>query len=225
MELLSNTLFINLEHRKDRLEHVTNEFKKMNIKAERVEGIKPKSPAIGCTMSHIKCLELAKKRNYEYVFICEDDITFTKPELFKTNLSKFYENNEINWDVIIVSGNNRPPHQQIYEYAARVFYCQTTTGYIVKQHFYDTLIDNFKEGLRNLIKDPKNKFQYAIDKYWLKLQMEYYWYLITPLTVTQYDNYSDIEEKDTQYSDMILDLNKEHLFKQKQQQLLFNMNN
>ena len=60
MELLEHTLFINLNHRTDRLEHINAEFEKMGIKAERVEGVQPKSPAIGCTMSHIKCLKLAK---------------------------------------------------------------------------------------------------------------------------------------------------------------------
>ena len=105
MELFKHSLFINLKHRTDRLEHVTNEFKKMGINAERIEGIQPKSGAVGCTMSHIKCLEIAKSRNYEQVFICEDDITFTSPEKFKEQITKFNENKDINWDVLVVSGN------------------------------------------------------------------------------------------------------------------------
>jgi len=88
-----------LDHRTDRLEHIKAEFEKMGIQGERVQGIQPKSPAVGCTMSHIKCLELAKSRDYDQVFICEDDITFTNPELFKQNLNKFVENENINWDV------------------------------------------------------------------------------------------------------------------------------
>ena len=219
MELLEHIFFINLDHRTDRFEHATAEFEKMGITAERISGIQPKSPAVGCTMSHIKCLELAKTRNYEQVFICEDDITFTNPDLFKENLNKFNDNKLINWDVLIVAGNNRPPHQELYEYAARVFYCQTTTGYIVKRKYYDTLLNNFKTGLTKLIQNPTNKFEYAIDKYWLHLQMQNYWYLITPLTVTQYDNYSDIEQKNTVYSSLILDLNKEELLR-KQRELI-----
>ena len=65
MYLFNNTLFINLEHRKDRLEHASREFKKMNIDAERVDAIKHNVGAIGCSMSHIKCLEIAKKINLE----------------------------------------------------------------------------------------------------------------------------------------------------------------
>ena len=133
--LFEHTLFINLEHRTDRLEHALSEFKKMDINAERVNAIRPKSGAVGCTMSHIKCLELAKKREYEYVFICEDDITFTNPDLLKENMKKFVENKEIQWDMLIVGGNNVPPYQQVSDYCARVFNCQTTTGYVVKNHF------------------------------------------------------------------------------------------
>lgn len=216
MELFKHTLFINLEHRKDRLEHVTNEFEKMNIQAERVNAVRPKSGAVGCTMSHIKCLELAKSRDYEYVCICEDDISFTKPELFKEQLNKFYENKNIQWDLLIIGGNNVPPYQQIFDYSARVFNCQTTTGYIVKKHMYDILIKNFKEGVQQLAKNPENKQMYAIDVYWKRLQMQYYWYMITPPTVTQYENYSDIENKNTNYNHLLLDMDKKWLFNRKQ---------
>ena len=215
MDLFEHTFFINLEHRKDRLEHATQEFKKMEINAERVAGIQPKSPAVGCTLSHIKCLELAKKRDYEQVFICEDDITFTNPELFKQNLTKFVDNDTINWNVLIISGNNCPPFQKLYEYASRVFYCQCCTGYIVKKEYYDTLIANFKEGLSKLIQNPSNKLEYACDRYWLKLQMQDYWYIITPLTVIQYDNYSDIEQTQVTYTNVMLDLDKEWITKRK----------
>jgi len=83
MDLLKNTLYINLEHRTDRLEHVKIELSKLGIDGERVNAVKSKIGAIGCTLSHIRCLEIAKQRDYEYVFICEDDIQFLNPELFK----------------------------------------------------------------------------------------------------------------------------------------------
>lgn len=214
MDLFKHTLFINLEHRTDRLEHVTNEFEKMGINAERVNAVRPSSGAVGCTLSHIKCLELAKSRDYDYVCICEDDITFTKPEIFKDQLNKFYENKNIQWDILILGGNNVPPYQQIFEYSARVFNCQTTTGYIVKKSMYDIIIKNFKDGVQHLVKNPENKKMYAIDVYWKQLQMQYYWYMITPPTVTQYENYSDIENTNTNYNHLLLDMDKKWLFKQ-----------
>ena len=208
MELFKHTLFINLENRPDRLEHAESEFKKMDIIAERVNAVKTKYGAVGCTMSHIKCIELAKSRDYEYVFICEDDITFLNPELLKENIQKFAENDEIRWDMLIIGGNNVPPYQQIDDYCARVFYCQTTTGYIIKKQYYDTLLKNFKESATNLMRNPENKREFAIDMYWKKLQMCDFWYMITPPTVTQYENYSDIEEQTTNYDHLMLDMEK-----------------
>jgi GR25 family glycosyltransferase involved in LPS biosynthesis len=218
MELFKHTLFINLASRKDRLEHVTSELNKMGINGQRVDAVKMASGAIGCSLSHIKCLEIAKESKYEQVFICEDDITFLNPELLKQNITKFYENKTINWDVLIIGGNNGPPFQKINEYCSRVFNCQTTTGYIVKCGMYDVLIDNFKTGLSKLLKTPQNKREYAIDMYWKRLQIQYYWYIITPLTIIQYENYSDVEDQNVNYSHLMLDLNKEWLTKQKQLQ-------
>ena len=86
----------------------------------------------------------------------------------------------------------------------------------MKKEYYDTLLANFKEGLSKLIQDPSNKPQYAVDRYWFKLQMQDYFYLITPLTVIQYDNYSDIEQKQVSYTNVMLDLDKEWITKQRQ---------
>jgi glycosyl transferase family 25 len=149
MELFKNTLFINLEHRTDRLQHSKREFQKLGIRTERVNAVRTKTGAIGCTLSHIRCLEMAKKRDYEYVFICEDDICFTNPELLKSNMELFARNNTFHWDVLIIGGNNVPPYDIITDYYARIYNCQTTTGYIVKKHYYDTLLVNFKESAQN----------------------------------------------------------------------------
>ena len=218
MELFTNTLFINLASRTDRLEHVISEFGKFGLTPERVDAVKMASGAIGCTLSHIKCLEIAKARNLEHVFICEDDITFLKPELLRENLTKFYNNKTIQWDVLTIGGNNCPPFQVITDYCSRIFNCQTTTGYIVKQNMYDVLLDNFKTGLNLLLKDPQNKREYAIDMYWKRLQTQYFWYIITPLTTTQYENYSDVEQQNVDYSHLMLDMEKEWLMKRHRMQ-------
>ena len=63
MDLFKHTLFINLKHRTDRFKRVLEEFKKMDITAERVDAIKHEKGNIGCTYSHIKCLSIAKERD------------------------------------------------------------------------------------------------------------------------------------------------------------------
>ncbi len=216
---LQHTLFINLEHRKDRLEHTLSEFKKIGVSGERMNAVKTKDGAIGCTMSHIKCLELARERNWRQVFICEDDITFLEPTVFLNSLRKFSENTSVsvNWDVLLITGNNCPPYKKIDDYCIKVTNNQTMSGYIVNRHYYDTLITNLREGIKGLLKNPNNKREYACDMYWKRLQPHGFWYMITPPTVIQYANYSDIEHRDVDYQHLMLDLNKEWLFRQQRQ--------
>ena len=211
MELLQNTLYINLAYRTDRREHCIDEFQKLGISGiERFPAIQTTTGSVGCTMSHIKCLELAKERGWDQVFICEDDIEFTNPDLFKTQLARFY-NDKIEWDVLIIGGNTVPPFQEINDFCVRVFNVQTTTGYIVKKGYYDTLICNFKEGLLKLMREPERRKEFAIDIYWKQLQQKDKWLILVPLTVCQYYDFSDIEGKVVDYKNIMLDLEKKAL--------------
>jgi len=220
--LLENTLFINLAHRTDRLAHVLDQLKGIGIEnPERFVGIQMAMGCVGCTMSHIKCLELAKTREWPYVFICEDDIKFTNPELFLDKLGQF-QGAGWSWDVLIVGGNNKPPFQQVSDFAVRVFDIQTTTGYIVGAHYYDTLIANFKEGVGYLIREPERKKEFAVDIYWKSLQKTGNWFFLIPPSVVQYSDYSDIEGKVTNFEGHMLDLDKraliEYMMRLQQQQ-------
>jgi GR25 family glycosyltransferase involved in LPS biosynthesis len=216
-QILENTHFINLEHRIDRLYNVKTELAKISVSGTRFNAIKTTNGAIGCSMSHLKCLEMAKQSESPFVFICEDDIQFLDAPLFLQQLDKFCENVKLDWDVLIVSGNICPPFQQIGDYCARLVNCQTTTGYIVQKHYYDAIITNIKEGLKLLLSNPTNKREYAIDIYWKRLQSTGRWFMITPPTVVQMEGFSDVEGRNTNYKNLMTDMNKEWLFKQHNQ--------
>ena len=79
---------------------------------------------------------------------------------------------------------------------------------MVQRHYYDTLIKNYRDGILHLMKEPYNHTIYAIDKHWFNLQAIHKWFLITPLTVTQRMDYSDIERRQTNYTPAMLDLDK-----------------
>jgi glycosyl transferase family 25 len=216
MNLLENILFINLSTRPDRLLHVTHQFAALGItNAERFNAIRTRSGAIGCSLSHIKCLEIAKERNYKQIFICEDDITFTNPQLLLENIHTFETSMYCdNWDVLIIGGNNVPPYVRMTDYLIQISNCQTTTGYIVREHYYDVLIQNMKDGVKQLLRNPENKREYAVDIYWKQLQQSGKWFMIIPPTVVQYENFSDIESRVVNYNHLMTDLDKEWLFKQ-----------
>lgn len=211
--LFENTHYINLEHRIDRLVHVKQELAKINVVGSRFNAIKLANGAVGCSMSHLKCLEQAKQNGSPYVFVCEDDIQFLDPELFLKNLGLFCELIKSDWDVLIISGNICPPFQPIGDFCVKLINCQTTTGYIVQQHYYDTLIANYREGITKLLSDPTNKREYAIDMYWKRLQTRDRWYMIVPPTVVQMEGFSDVEGRETNYKHLMTDMNKEWLFK------------
>ena len=214
---IKHAFYINLLSRPDRKNHVENQLLSIGINAERFNAIKMKNGAIGCSMSHLKIIETAKKNNWDHVLIVEDDILFTKPTMFIEQFNKFLKKHN-DYDIVLIAGNNLPPYKTIDDTCVKVTQCQTTTGYLVKNHYFDTLIKNYKEGLLNLMKDPINHRLFAIDKYWFNLQKKDKWYLITPLTVTQREDYSDIEKRPTNYTNVMLDLNKV-AFLQRQQDI------
>lgn len=209
-----HTFYINLEHRVDRKIMVEEQLQLIGLPVNRFNAIKMQNGAVGCSMSHLKCLQLALKNNWDHVFICEDDITFLNPELFKKQLNTFLQTHD-KWDVILFAGNIIPPYKLIDETCIKVEKCQTTTGYLVNGHYITKLMNNIKMGITNLIKNPKNHILYAIDKFWFYLQKIDSWYLIVPLTVIQKEGYSDIEQKNVNYGKIMTDLYKPYLFKHK----------
>jgi GR25 family glycosyltransferase involved in LPS biosynthesis len=221
-------LYINLDHREDRKLHVISQLNQIGFSSfERFPAVKMKYGAVGCGISHIRCLELAKERNLEMIGIVEDDFKCVDINTFRTSLNNFcekYEKDNIIWDVLLLGANNCPPYFKPHdvEYCVQITNCQSAIGYIVKREYYDILIQNMREAIHHLIKQPDNKPQYAVDMYWKRLQTSGRWYLITPLTITQLANYSDIEEKDTNYDYLMLDINKGWLFSPQYQQSRMN---
>lgn len=225
MDKIQHTLFINLDARKDRLEHVTKQLKSIGLdtdgdKVSRFSAINLENGRVGCSMSHLKCLQIAKQKRWENVFICEDDITFTKPEVFMEQANKFFNSDKIKkWDVCIVAGNNVPPYEPIDDFCIKVSHCQTTTGYIVNEHYYDTLIQNYREGIKKLISNPERHVHFAIDKHWINLQHRDKWYLIVPATVIQLEDYSDIEGRVVNYNWHMLDIDKKEFLERRRAQM------
>jgi GR25 family glycosyltransferase involved in LPS biosynthesis len=209
---ITNAFYINLEEREDRKKKTKKEFKQLKIKIQRMKAVKLENGRIGCSMSHLKCLQHAKEKDLDHVLIVEDDIHFMNVKLFKEQINKFLSSS-IEWDVILFAGNNLPPYQIYGDFCVKVSRCQTTTGYLVKKHYYDILISNIKESIQLLLKEPERHIDYAIDKYWFKLQEKDNWFIITPLSVVQREDYSDIEKRETNYSTLMLDINKSELYK------------
>ena len=88
---IDKVIYINLEERKDRrisTESLLGKIFEKN-KITRCNAIKSDCGAIGCTKSHIKCLEYAINNECKNILILEDDIDISKlkcPKLMLENV-------------------------------------------------------------------------------------------------------------------------------------------
>lgn len=210
-QILENVFYINLDDRVDRRVHVEQQLDKMGWKYSRFPAIKKADGRLGCSMSHLKIITMAQRMELPYVCVVEDDILFRNPEFYKRQLKKCLSS-DVNFDVLLIAGNTvgggavgpKKRIEKISENVSRVYKSFTTTGYIVKRHYYDTLISNFKSGILGLMKSP-NDSRYVIDMNWFALQENDNWIMITPRTVTQLPGYSSIEKRKVCYDHVMLD--------------------
>ena len=131
---IKHVVYINLESRIDRKEHVLAELIKIGIRENtgalvRFNAVKlaTGNGALGCSMSHLKCLEMAKKNDWSHVLICEDDIVFLDPVLLVSQINAFLSKND-SWDVLLLAGNNMLPYNPVDDTCIQVRHCLTTTG-------------------------------------------------------------------------------------------------
>jgi glycosyl transferase family 25 len=215
---IQHCVYINLDSRPDRRQHVLQQLQLIGIqtsgefnKCMRFPAIPFNPGNIGCTMSHLAVLKMARARNWPHVLIVEDDIEFTNPGLFIKQCNLFFKS-ERPFDVVLFAGNNVGPFTHMDPSCVQIQKCATTTGYLAARHYYDALIENVEIGLQYLTAAPNKHAFFAIDTYWFRLQERDRWFLIVPLTVTQKEGYSDIEKRYTMYRELLLTLDKTALF-------------
>ena len=204
--LISNHFYINLDCRNDRMVHCENELKKIGLERPcRFSAVKTKHGIVGCGISHLRCIEQAKKENLPFITIFEDDIVISKPNQLKNIVNRILKSG-VDWDVLLLGGNAFKPHREEHDDYVVVNRCYCGTGYIVKAHFYDKMIENIRDGLTKIMETGNRDFSW--DCYWIQLQEKHKFLLVNPLSVYQKPDYSDIENKEVNYKDLMLNLDK-----------------
>ena len=197
---MNQHFYINLENRPERNGLTISELRKLGIKKpNRFNAITHEIPLVGCAMSHIGCIEKAKELNWDYVIIFEDDI---KIESKKKCIEKFNKYIKTDFDVLYLGCWNYLPPQKINEDLAKVVRGSCLHAYIVKSHYYDTLINHLKESIELKIKEPENN-NYNNDEYIHTLQQKDNWYCILPIHITQRDGWSDNFKEIRNFSERI----------------------
>jgi hypothetical protein len=206
IECIDAILYINLEHRPDRNEHCLNEIRKIDpllTKTHRIDAVCNKSNgALGCTLSHIKAMLLfLDNSSWNTCIIFEDDFTFISNDTVHINNSLVYLfDNSNNFDVLLlgVGAEDFKTVSTKNSHINKVKSSQTTSGYILTKKYANTLLSNFIESSNNM-KEFGWKSEWCADQYWKQLIPSANWYTLKNRIGYQYGNYSDIENKDTDY--------------------------
>ena len=194
---IDRIIYINLEERKDRNDHVINELAKIGVPSEKIErfdAIKHQKGYIGCSLSHIKTMELAIQRNYKNIMVIEDDIVFKDKNFFIQISDEIIKEN---FDVFLL-GVNIIKYENYNDNFIRILKGLTTTGYIVRNHYFNKLLENYKQGLDKLILTDSTG-EYNVDTHSHLLQSNDLWLSFNKLNVSQLPSYSDIQNHYVNY--------------------------
>lgn len=211
--------FVNLDHRKDRLERMQNTLAEAGIKARRVRGMYPheykgdpkrvevmrnRTPgAIGCHFSQISIIEAAAMVG-KHAFVMEDDLIFCSD--FHRRIERIEAFCKTHpWDIIWLGGtfHINPPYWWVRKgprrdaeltdnpHMVRTFGAFCTYAYIVNRESIDRVL--------YLLDDQLDK-SIGIDWAMIQIQPQLQTFAFVPGCITQYDNKSDIGKGMTIFS-------------------------
>ena len=115
-------LIINLPERTDRIKHIKDTFSSWPGTIDRINAVRFKPGWIGCSKSHQKAVNIAKKANFPWILVIEDDCHLRSGAIDRFNkLLPFLWNNWNKWDIFlggptyIKSSKLVDAERQIYE--------------------------------------------------------------------------------------------------------------
>jgi len=197
---MNQHFYINLEKRPERNLDTIVELKKLGIKKpNRFDAISHNIPLVGCALSHIGCIEKAKELNWDYVVIFEDDIKIEGKQKLIEKFNKFIK---YDFDVLYLGCWNYVKPIQVERDLAKVIKASCFHAYVVKSHYYDTFINNLRDGIELKLKYP-DIGKYNNDEYIDILQAKDRFYCITPIHITQKNGWSDNFNEVRNYSKII----------------------
>jgi len=210
MKDIDHCYYLNLDKREDRNKHTLNlvlpffGFKDGGF--TRYSAIdtsdQPTLPlrSVGCAQSHLNIYKDAKAKGYQTILVLEDDFIpiIESDELF-SNWGYFLKRYP-DFNICQLSYNDVEKASAID--SSKIVYTsnnvQTTSAYIIKTSFTDTITPKIQSSIDSLKKggDPN---LHAIDQTWKSFQsLDHKWYLLKRCGVQAHD-YSDIEGRVVSY--------------------------
>lgn len=198
------TYLMNLKKRPDRLEHFKNQVNKFDLGEyeyfEAINGKEINNPSkflkpgeSGHVLSTIGILENAIKNNYTTILLVEDDCVFLD-EI--KNIDSYFKLIPENWDMLYFGGNhnthmNASPPIKINENIVKLHYTFSSHCLALNKKMFPIILSELK------------KFINQTDVIYQKLQRQYNAYCFNPILATQLTGFSDIQNRNIDYSFLI----------------------
>lgn len=203
--MMNNIIVISLKRAHERREKIINQLSSLNIDAVILDAVDGKTLSeeelnktihlpggwrygekfmpgeIGCTMSHIKVLEMAKEKDWPYLIVLEDDITIATD--FEKRIKLLFKLLPADWEHVYLSGKPHlipNPTSVLFPNVIKTSGMQQTHSMIIKQSAYDKVIEKL------------NKFETATD--------DIYTDMITKGCLISYTYYPFVTHANSDYS-------------------------
>jgi GR25 family glycosyltransferase involved in LPS biosynthesis len=190
---------INLDSRVDRFEQSKLEFDKHNLNVERISGFdgskmnldfppEIEEGAVGCALSQLYTLKLAKQIGLDNFLLLEDDIQFD--EQLNQKFHHIIPEIPDDWDMLYLGGQHFHG-MGLKQVSKSIFKCE----YTLAAHsvaFKYTVFDTFIDALIDITK--------PCDVHYAQSHKEINAYVIIPHLTWQREGYSDIKKTNVDYT-------------------------
>jgi hypothetical protein len=192
-------LYINLERRTDRRQHMEAELQRIGLVAERLAGTPHSVGIVGCGLSHLAALRRAKESGWPCVLILEDDFQAeVSPEAFWEALKEFGLRHGADFDVAMLA-HHVTASEPCDDLVVRVKEAQTASAYLVNASAYDPLIELLEEAMR-MLQLTGEHWIWANDQVWKRLQPQMRWFAFKPRLGKQMASWSDTANRFHDYN-------------------------
>jgi glycosyl transferase, family 25 len=211
---VDRVFYINLDSRTDRKLRVQRELLKLFRfdQIERFPAVKVSGHgALGCAKSHLEVLKLAMARGYKNYIVVEDDIEILNLEELSTGIKEYNTSidGRVSHDILLLAANTFQFQRTQFKSIIRTTEAFAAMAYMVRSHYYPTLLKTFEESVHLLEKHGRGSDHlFALDVCWKQLQARDTWLQLYPVTITQRPDYSDIVGGNVDYTESILTINK-----------------
>lgn len=183
---IDHVIYINLAHRTDRKSSIEKVLSIFNQgKVTRLEAHKHNRGHVGCSKSHVAALEMAIQKGWKNVLIVEDDMDWNKVEksypVFERLVAQPYD--------VIMLGSTYPRYDKD---SLKLHFAYSMVAYLVNKNYYQTLLNNFKEGSALLEKNPDTCSENCVDAHIKALVEKDAWYVVIPSLCYQRADHSNI---------------------------------